>query len=165
MAEKHSMLTQERLKELIRYYPETGSFVWIDTRRNRNGSSPPGHVTKRGYTTISIDSRSYMAHVLAWIYCHGVRPNMFIDHINCVKSDNRISNLREVSKSENSQNIKVARTTSKTKLLGVSPNWNKFMSRICVGGKQYYLGLFDTAEQAHSAYIEAKRRLHKACTI
>jgi len=93
---------------LLTYDPYTGLFTWlVDAYSNKVKGKIAGSI-KEGYINISIDRKLYRAHRLAWLYVNGVFPSE-IDHINRVKSDNRICNLREVSRSENCQN----RSTSK----------------------------------------------------
>lgn len=162
-------LTADRLRKLVIYEPESGAFSWqpqVSRHRAKHGSlAIKGSSTCGGYKSFCVDGRHYQAHRLAWLYVHGAWPEQFIDHINGDRTDNRIANLRVVTRAENAQNRRTASKHSKTRLLGVTPNWNKFMSRICVGGVDHYLGLFDTAEEAHKAYLDAKRRLHSTCTI
>lgn len=84
------------------------------------------------------------------------------------RDDNRLNNLRDVSASVNSQNLRgVTRRNVSTGFLGVTQHklLKKFQSQITCNGKTHYLGLFSSAEAAHSAYLEAKRRLHEGCTI
>lgn len=90
-----------------------------------------------------------------------------MDHINCVRDDNRIENLRAADNAENQGNRRKARSDSSTGVIGAT--WHqrskKFQAMIRAGGKQKYLGLFPTAEEAHQAYLKAKRELHPFCTL
>jgi len=161
------MLTQSRLKEVVNYNPETGDFIWIGHRyKSRNGLAA-GHINQRGYRQIRIDGILYKAHRLAWLYVTGKFPEHSIDHISCIKTDNRYSNLRQADHSLNNQNIKKHRSHNKTGFLGVRyrKNINKYIADIRVNGKQIYLGLFHNAIDAHNAYLEAKRKYHAGCTI
>jgi hypothetical protein len=162
-------LTAQRLRELLDYDPESGRFVW---RVYRGRTAKPGTVAgnhhPEGYKIIMICGHSYGAHRLAWLHAHGVMPSGQIDHINGVRNDNRLSNLRDVTRAVNKQNIKGARKDSKASGL-VGAYWHnvskKWFSNIGVNGKRLHLGMFATAEEAHASYIEAKRRLHPGCTI
>lgn len=100
------MLTAERLRAALDYDPATGLFRWIE-RPNQKiiVGSIAGHVGRKGYIYVTIDKRKYAAHRLAWLYVNGEWPKEQIDHINRVKDDNRISNLRDVSDAENKLNI------------------------------------------------------------
>jgi len=164
------MLTQERLKALFDYDETTGLFTW----KKQNGSGKgvegkkAGYKGSDGYIRLRIDFKYCNAHRLAWLYVHGVTPNGFIDHINGIRSDNRMVNLRDVSHSMNLQNRRVSQKNNKSSgLLGVSfeNSLNKFRARISINGKQKHLGLFDTKEEAHQAYLIAKREFHSTCTI
>ena len=161
--------SQELLKTLFDYQPETGNFVrLIKTARRSNPGDIAGTKCPSGYINISIDSVLYRAHRLAWRYMYGDSPVKLIDHINGIRDDNRIINLREVSHSENSQNQKKA--TSKNKSTGLMGAYyhikhKYYSSQINVNGKSINLGVFDTAELAHEAYLEAKRKYHSTCTI
>ena len=97
---------------------------------------------------------------------HGEWPADEVDHINGDSTDNRLCNLRSVSREVNQENIRRAKRNSKTGLLGVMhTRGGKYRSAIRVRGVFHHLGHFDTAEQAHAAYVEAKRRLHEGCTL
>ncbi len=88
-----------------------------------------------------------------------------MDHLNGDASDNRLANLRDVPQEVNQQNQRRANADSKTGLLGASPRGPRFQAAITTQGDRRYLGLFDTAEEAHQAYLTAKRQLHAGCTI
>lgn len=155
------MLTQERLKELLDYDPETGVFTRkVSLSRRVKVGDIAGSLHPHGYLTLMVDAKSYVAHRLAWFYVYGVWPKE-IDHINRIRNDNRISNLREVSRLENMYN-KSKYANNSSGLTGVS--WHKatgkWHSSICAKGLQKYLGLFDTPEEAHAAYLAAKEELH-----
>ena len=155
-------MTPERLCEVLSYDQETGCLRWTVSRRAGNLA---GYVDAGGYRQIKIDGRMYLAHRLAWLYVHRRWPVAEIDHMNGLRDDNRLANLREVTHSENLQNQRRARRDSKTGLLGTSPKGRKFQATIKLNGKARHLGYFDTAELAHEAYIDAKRRLHPAGTV
>lgn len=82
------MLTQERLKELLKYDPETGLFTWISRKPKVKLNTIAGYKTKRGYILIGVDRVYYFGHRLAFFYMTGQWPKEVIDHINCIKSDN-----------------------------------------------------------------------------
>ena len=97
-------LTQLRLKELLDYDPETGVFTWIKPRTGVPLGAEAGSMTHDGYRRIVVDQQEYRAHRLAWLYVYGEMPSGVIDHINRVRDDNRISNLRDVTCRVNSHN-------------------------------------------------------------
>lgn len=163
------MLTQERLKELLHYDPATGVFTW---RVAPNGRVKAGAVAgnidpQEGYVRIGIGGRLYRAHRLAWLYVHGAWPSQEIDHRFGVRHDNRISELREATKSENLQNQRRARADSKSGVLGV--HWDKknrkWRAQIRLGGCTSHLGLFSGKEEAHTAYLGAKAQRHPFSTL
>lgn len=96
---------------------------------------------------------------------HGVMPIACIDHINGVRDDNKISNLRDVSVAENTQNQRHPNRVNKSGFLGVFKCRDKWRAAIELGGKTIAIGRFDSPELAHHAYIETKRRLHPGCTL
>lgn len=158
-------LTAERLRELFHYDPETGVFTrLVDAGRIRAGSIA-GCEDNNGYLLIMIDYRQHKAHRLAWLYVHGVLPANQIDHIDGNPANNRIDNLRDVTAAVNQQNRKRAQTNNKLGFLGVTRSGNKFEAAIRLNKKVRHLGTFKTPEDAHQAYLGAKRRLHPAGTL
>lgn len=162
---KYFKLTHERLIDVICYDEKTGIFTW--KKPSKNGPARPGSLAgnrKRDYASVTIDTEAFRAHRLAWFYVYGVWPD-YIDHINGIKTDNRLENLRSVSNSVNMQNLKVARADSKTGLLGATPKGKRFVATIALRGKKWQIGIFDTAQEAHEAYLIEKRKVHVGCTI
>lgn len=160
------ILSQARLKELLRYDPETGYFTWLVTRsRKAMAGQRAGSPDTAGYVQIIVEGHPYRAHRLAWFYMHGEWPAVKLDHRNCVRNDNAFSNLREVSDSQNAENQRRARSDNQCGLLGVSPLEGKWAATIQVNGKKIYLGRFATPEEAHSVYLAKKREIHTACTL
>ena len=156
------LLTSERLREVLDYDPATGEFTWLAGGRigRRAGTDC------RGYLRISIDSVIYSAHRLAVLYMTRRWPTREVDHINGNGIDNAWGNLRQLDRERNAQNQRTPMSNNKVGLLGVSPRPNgKFRATLVVGGKQRSVGTFDTAEEAHTAYVEAKRIHHEGCTL
>lgn len=163
-------LTAERLRELLSYDPDTGLFRWRSFRApGHKAGSVAGGYCAYGYIRIGVGQERHKAHRLAFLYMTGTYPPDDVDHINGVRDDNRWQNLRQVTRAMNCQNQRSARSNNKSgKFLGVARigTTNKFRARIKVsGGPHQHIGVFDTAEAAHAAYVEAKRRLHPGCTI
>jgi hypothetical protein len=152
-------LTQARLKELLHYSPETGVFIWRVGRKMAGKIA--GSPNSWGYTVIGIEGRNRRAHRLAWLYVHGIPPNGQIDHINGVRDDNRISNLRVCVQVQNCWNAKKQKT-NKTGFRGVCFNekTKRFRAQINVFGTKIYLGEYDSPEQASAVYKEKARDLH-----
>ncbi len=160
------MLTQARLKELISYDPETGLMHWRASRSGVKAGSPAGNLT-RGYLQLTVDGVATVVHRFAWLYVYGEWPKHNIDHIDGNRSNNRISNLRDVPQQINTQNSKGPRTNNKSGFLGVcfDKHRNLYKAEITLDGRNRYLGRFKTPEEAHEAYLKAKRKLHEGCTI
>jgi hypothetical protein len=156
-------LTQERLKELLTYNPETGLFHWLVRTSNRTDvGKQAGHCEKRlGYVLIELDGRLYQAQRLAWLYMHGHWPEFEIDHENGNPSDNRFLNLRAATHSQNLKNVKrPSHNTSGFKGVHLHRQSGRWRARIRANGKYYSLGLHTTKELAHAAYREGAIRLH-----
>lgn len=149
-------LTPERLRELLHYCPETGVFTWLKKlKHNRPIGSKAG--TARGnYLQIGLDQTRYYAHRLAWFWVNGAWPENQIDHINRAGMDNRIANLRDVSRSVNCRN------TERQNLYGQGVTKNSgftWGSKIVIGSVHTSLGSYTTAAAAESAFLAA-RNLH-----
>ena len=150
------------LGEILRYDPQTGSFTWLVSLSNRAPvGSVAGVIAKNGYRYIAIDGRKHLAHRLAWFYVHGVWPADQIDHIDCVRSNNALSNLREANTSNNAANG-LLRSTNKSGYKGVS--WDaekrKWVAGVKKNYKRHVLGRFDDPYEAHLAYVAGANRLH-----
>jgi hypothetical protein len=160
-------LTADKLNELLIYEPDTGVFRWRVTLGHRGKAGRMAGAIRNGYRLIGIDKKMYAAHRLAWVMVHGDWPDGEIDHINGDPSDNRITNLRDVGRGINLQNQRSAQARSKSGLLGASFHKarGKWRAQIAFQGKTEYLGYFDSAEEAHTAYVRRKRELHVGCTI
>jgi hypothetical protein len=143
------MVTAERLRQLFKYDPETGLFERAG--RLRNGTNTVG------YVQFMIDGEMQLGHRMAWLYVHGSLPNQ-IDHINGVRHDNRICNLRESSQAQNCGNVRRHRD-NKSGFKGVirSSDGKRWAAQICKDGLRRHLGTFDTPEDAHAAYCEAAK--------
>lgn len=158
-----SIITQERLKEILHYDPETGVFTWLvrTARCVRVGAIASGMDTK-GYGRIMIKRKAYKAHRLAWLYVYGEMPKGFLDHIDRNPANNRISNLRETTHAHNLQNQDRCYKGNKLGILGVSyvKADRVYVAHIKLDGLQRQLGRFQTAELAKEAYLKAKMELH-----
>lgn len=157
------MITQAELKELLHFCPDTGIFTNKSDRYLGKKGEVAGSVNNRGYLKISLNGDGYLSHRLAWLYVYGVWPNE-IDHINGVKTDNRIENLRNVTRTENQQNAK-RRADNKSGFTGVC--WDKASSRwvvqIRADGKQIRVGSYPSKIAAVFARknAEVKYGFHK----
>lgn len=154
-------LTQARLREVLNYDPETGDFHWRKRLSNRAAAGKKTGLSRHnGYSVIRLDRKLHFAHRLAFLYIHGRWPTADVDHINGVRDDNRICNLREATRAENIRNSHI-RSDNKSGFKGVS--WNAgaklWMANIRTKNRtNEFLGLFDTPEEAHEAYAVAAKK-------
>ena len=159
-------ITAEQLREILDYSAETGVFIWrIRPSKSVKAGNIAGNINKVGYSTLGIQGKIYNAHRLAWLYIRGTWPVGLIDHINGIKADNRFENLRDVGAEGNSQNIRKPNRRNKSGFMGVIWYQNKWRASMSVNGKSKWLGDYSTPEEAHQAYLNAKRIFHVACTI
>lgn len=160
------MISIEALREVLRYEPTTGDLIWrIHVSDKVRTGAKAGSRRKDGYIAIRVRGHRLLAHRAAWAIHNGCWPDGNIDHINGIPSDNRIANLRSVSQRTNIENQRRARSNSSTGLLGAFKERQRFSSRIVVDGVAIRLGVYNTAEEAAAAYLEAKRKLHAGCSI
>ena len=152
-------LTAEKLRELLHYEPETGIFTRkVGSASQVKAGDVAGSPNGRGYLQITVQSRLYRAHRLAWLYVYGSWPEDQIDHINRNRSDNRISNLREVSHKQNHQNkSKPSNNTSGHPGVCWNKRKSKWVAQITHNQKQIYLGCFNTVEEAIAARKAAEK--------
>lgn len=161
-------LTASAVRDALGYDHETGVLTWRVTRGKAKAGSPAGCIGSNGYTVVTVNGIRAQGHRLAWLHHYGEWPKKWLDHINGNPADNRIANLREADPHVNSQNFRRAMSNrSKSGLLGVCTQKGSrfFAARICVRGKSMHLGTYETAQQAHEAYLVAKRRYHEGNTL
>lgn len=155
------MLTQDDLKKMLHYNDETGVFTWLVSRgRMAKSGDVAGSTDTNGHRQICVDGKTYQAHRLAWLYSFGKFPGNHIDHINGKRTDNRLLNLRDVTRLENQQNQKKY-NTNKSGVTGVS--WHKQHQKWYVNVQQNkkvkFLGLFGNLFDAAAAAKSARNRL------
>lgn len=155
-------ISQKRLKELFTYNAQTGHLYWRVSNSNAiKVGQRAGHKRPDGYVVVYADGISYREHRLIWLWHTGSFPKNFIDHKNGIRDFNKIENLREATKSQNSQNA--ARQRNNTSgYTGVV--WNarqeRWIARVKVNGEVHHFGTHATPEDAHAAYLAGKARLH-----
>ncbi|HQY37937.1 MAG TPA: HNH endonuclease [Giesbergeria sp.] len=157
-----------RIKERLHYDPENGQFTWKIAAGRRYAGKEAGGISVAGYRMIRIFRKRYFAHRLAFLMVTGKEPDDVTDHANGVRSDNRWANLRACSQRENMQNMRItSKVNTSSGLIGASwsKSGSKWQSQIRVDGKIKHLGYFSTPEDAHSAYVAAKRKHHALCTL
>jgi HNH endonuclease len=157
------MLTHQFIKSFLHYNPETGIFT--RTKNSANGRWKAGDIVSGkhtyGYTVTVINGKTHYLHRLAWVYVYGDIVGD-IDHINGIRDDNRISNLRLADKSKNAMNTKRRRDNS-VGYKGVSERFSatlgaRYTARIYSNGKREVLGTFGTPEEAFASYCEAANK-------
>ena len=150
-------MTHEEIKELLLYDPNTGLFTW----RSSNDEVRMSKHTDGYLVTPRIKGVQYLAHRLAWFYTYASWPKEQIDHIDQIKDNNKIDNLRDVSASINQQNMSKPRSNNKSGFLGVS-RWygGKWPASITVNRKKIHLGVYDCPKKASKVYLAAKQNLH-----
>lgn len=157
-------MDQSLLKQLLRYEPETGLFFWLVTHKNRKAGEIAGGKVPGGggiiYWTIRVDGIQCRAHRLAWFYMTGEWPKGLIDHEDRNGLNNRWTNLREATVSQNKMNGKRYSSNS-CGFKGVSRRTDgRYRARIGVGGKRVHLGNFADPAEAYAAYVAAAPKYH-----
>lgn len=160
-------LTVEMVRAALDYDPETGVFIWRNRPdmpaqwNSRFPGTQAGCHPRYRYIGILLFGKRYYAHRLAWLHFYGKWPKDLIDHKNGDPSDNRLSNLRECTHSENHQN-KMKKPGGKPGYIGVGfqKKAGRWQAYITIDYKMTHLGFFDTPEKARAAYLKAKRTLH-----
>jgi len=154
------MIASERLRELLDYDPETGIFTWRAFGQGYRHHGTAGHVhEKTGYRYIKLDQKNYPAHALAFLWMTGERPPE-VDHINLNRDDNRWSNLRAASRTQNTQNSRGWKQRKMPyKGIRLDKRDGYYYAQIRINGRSMTLpGRFDTPEEAHAAYVEAAKK-------
>ncbi|AAP58725.1 57R [Xanthomonas phage Xp10] len=156
-------LTFDQVDQLLSYDADTGLLIWKVSRKGTKGiGSVAGCVNGDGYLQVKVHGKLYQAHRLAWFLSKGTWPSQQLDHINGIKTDNRIVNLRECTDAENKQNRgKSSNNTSGVPGVGWHKQRKKWRAQIKVNGKNIHLGWFDTIEEAAAARAAAKEKYHQ----
>lgn len=166
-------LTQEQLKQILNYDKSTGMWIWLvdifSGKNNKLKSAEKGNVAGtlskiHGYRIIGINGKKYRAHRLVWLYEYGYWPKYQIDHINHIKDDNRIVNLREVTHEDNQRNMSKSKN-NKSGHTGVvwDKSVNKWRAEINIKNKSITLGRFINKEDAIKCrkQAEIKYKFHE----
>ncbi|PAQ03698.1 HNH endonuclease [Mesorhizobium mediterraneum] len=145
-----------RLREGLSYDPETGLFTNLKRRTSCSVGTIVGGLNDQGYVMISFEGRGHRAHCLAFAYMTGAFAPHEIDHKDRDRANNKWGNLRPATVAENKANTKV-RVDNATGLKGVNKKRRRFAARIHISGQVLHLGVFDTAQDAHQAYLKAAK--------
>ena len=155
----HAEVIKENTHRFL-YIPETGQLVWADNYgpRARKGVVI-GSIDSSGYRQVKLSKKSVLVHRIIWLMFNGSYPEQ-IDHINRIRTDNRIENLRAATNTTNQHNLSI-RIDNKTGVTGVNMVYEKYQARIGVNGRRIYLGIFDSLSEAADAYKNAKEKYHE----
>ena len=162
------MFDNQKLKALFKYDAETGGIYWIAFGKGKIKKKPAGTVTSAGYVGILIDGKRYLAHRIAWALVHGSWPEQQIDHINGIKTDNRIENLRSATNAQNGKNYGANKTnTSGIKGVSWCKQTQKWRAMIKVDGKSICKGRYfdkrDALIARQAAEIEHFGEWRRSC--
>lgn len=147
------------IREAVSYDPETGLFTWSNSRGGRVITGRrAGRSHNDGYWRINVFGHEYLAHRIAWLISFGSWPENQIDHINGIRDDNRLINLREATSGQNAKNVCVRRNNT-SGFKGVSIKRDRWLAQIQVNGKKKHLGYFSSKEAAVTAYASAAEKL------
>lgn len=157
----------DALRDLLDFDPLTGVFTWkprttgnsARSWNSKHAGRAAGTLVAKGYRSIRIFYKPYLAHRLAWFYVHGVWPSDHIDHMDGNRDNNAIANLRPATNAQNLWN-RGPQKNNTTGIKGVSRVPNGWFAQIKVHGKQINLGVHATLQEAASAYSAAATKLH-----
>lgn len=174
MSRDYRTLTIGEVLEVVSYDKDSGEFRWLKSFTKGRGRMVKNCVAGEiatvkgasGYQALTVNCAPVLAHRLAWFICNGEWPQD-TDHRDGNRQNNRISNLRDVPRRLNSQNVRSAHKDSSSGLLGAyfCNKRLKWYSSICKDGKSKFLGYVASAEEAHASYVKAKRVMHECCEI
>lgn len=159
--EKENSLSHSRLLSILYWDDSIGRFK---NKINRASSAMKGEIAGSdrldGYRSVCIDGWVYLEHRLVWFYFNAVWPALELDHIDLNKTNNRLSNLREVNRRQQLQHTRGRGGTSSRVGIGFHKCTGKWYASIMVDGKRKHLGLFDTEEEAWAKRLEAERKYY-----
>lgn len=149
------MVTPDELKVLLEYNSETGEFTNLTFRKGARGKGKPaGTKMQNGYISICVNRKKLLAHRIAWAIVYGKFPSLELDHINGNRADNRICNLREVTRTQNHKNMK---PRFAGKIPGIRKRKGKWHVQFRVGDKQKHIGSFSNEDEAIAALVSARK--------
>lgn len=155
-------LTVEEVREMFSYDPADGVLRWrLDRSPKARAGAPVGCIHRSGYLVTLIRRKNYQVHRLIWAFVYGCWPPEHVDHVNGVRSDNRLQNIRACSPSENGRN-KGRQVNNTTGFKGVSfcSREGRYQTTCRVNGRKKWIGYFDTPEEASIAYEAFAKRHH-----
>ena len=147
-------------KSLYEYDRETGVLTHKDPLVPRMNGKKVGTPDRKGYLCVRCGTKVYKVHRIVWLIEYGAFPTGYIDHINGIKNDNRLSNLRDVTATDNQQNIILPQRNNKIGIRGVTMLRGKYIASIWYNGRKEFIGSYATAEEAGIAYLKRKIEVH-----
>lgn len=155
------MPSLDEINKLVSYDKETGDFMWKIYRGGKaKANTKAGSLRPDGYLQLSINYKGIKLQRLAWYIATGNDPlDMEIDHINGIKTDNRLCNLRIATEAQNCFNRK-KRSDNTSGYKGVTKMRNKWAAAIAYNKTRKFLGIFETPLAAYIAYQEASKKYH-----
>jgi HNH endonuclease/AP2 domain len=161
-------LTKEFVRSILDYDPDTGVFRWkhradrAQRWNTRYAGKISGTIDPFGYVIIQIEKGSnYRAHILAWLYMTGEWRPGGVDHRHGIRNDNRFSELRRASPSENGSNKRMQSNNSSGHIgVHFDRQRGKWRARINYKNRMYDVGFFDTPEAAAAARAERLKEIH-----
>ena len=160
------IVSADYLRGILAYNADTGVFTrLISASSNAKAGDVAGSKNSEGYLVIRVLGRLHKAHRLAWVHANGTWPVGQIDHIDGIRDNNALANLRDVSHSVNAQNVRRATSNSTHGFMGATRSGKRWTAQIRVDGKSCHIGSYDTAEEASAAYVKAKRLMHPGSVI
>jgi len=158
---KEKQLLHARLLEVLHYDRATGVFTRLISRGNSKTGDVAGSLKADGYIQIRVDGTLFQAARVAWFYERGRWPINDLDHRNLNRSDNRISNLRDATRPQNTYNKKPSiRNTSGVKGVCWHPDMKKWLAQITTNKQRKFLGYFNNISDAATAYQKAAKKYH-----
>jgi len=156
---EHPEIDQNYLQELFVY--SDGNLIWKNTSGRHNcAGKVAGRLTPYGYVSVEVNGKPHQAHRLIWVY-HNGNTDFYIDHINGIRSDNRIENLRPCTKTQNAHNRKKCkRNSTGVKGIRLRSDSGKFEARITLNKKRVVLGSYENLEFAELVVIMAREKYH-----
>lgn len=152
-------ISRDRAFELFSYDEGSGVLLWRVSKGKAAAGSAAGARQANGYLRVQVDGLFYAVHRLIWFMATGDWPTHDLDHINGVRDDNRLSNLRPATRSQNLMNTRL-RSDNTTGVKGVRIKRGKYQARIKVNGKEISVGTYASLEEASAARREAERKIH-----
>lgn len=150
------------INEYFQYDESTGNLIWKIKRKRANVGQVAGHIDSYGYIVIGINKQVYKAHRIVWFIKMKEWPSSQLDHINNIKTDNRIENLRLATPRQNKQNTPIHKNnTSGVKGVSWSSALKKWKASIRIENNRIHIGYFETVKEAEVELIAKRKKLHK----